>query len=98
MSLLTTWGEHLDRDRVLPEYPRPQLVRESYLNLNGRWDYAITDGEREPEQYDGEIIVPFSPESPLSGVGRQLQPHQTLWYRRTLTLPSGFRPERSSPT
>lgn len=93
MSLLTAWGESLDPDAVLQEYPRPQLVRESYLNLNGAWDYAIvpteTDG-RPPADWDGTIIVPFSPEAPLSGVGRQLQPGETLWYRRAFTLPDGF--------
>ncbi|MGC4806181.1 glycoside hydrolase family 2 protein [Micromonospora sp. DT233] len=86
----TQWGEALDPDRVLPEYPRPQLARDSYLNLNGRWAYAITDDDRQPTRYDGEILVPFSPEAPLSGVGRQLRPGQTLWYRRTLRLPAGF--------
>ncbi|NBE80088.1 glycoside hydrolase family 2 protein [Micromonospora rubida] len=90
MTLTTEWGEALDPDRVLPEYPRPQLVRDSHLNLNGRWAYAITDDAREPARYDGEILVPFSPEAPLSGVGRQLLPGQTLWYRRTLRLPDGF--------
>ncbi|GAB3141920.1 glycoside hydrolase family 2 TIM barrel-domain containing protein [Micromonospora sonneratiae] len=93
-NLLTPWGETLDPDNVLPEYPRPQLVRDSYLNLNGRWAYAITtaSSEDEPAAYDGEILVPFSPESVLSGVGRQLQPDQTLWYRRPLSLPAGFVP------
>ncbi|HSE70890.1 MAG TPA: glycoside hydrolase family 2 TIM barrel-domain containing protein [Nocardioidaceae bacterium] len=90
--MLTPWGDDLDPDHVLPEYPRPQLVRDSYLNLNGRWDYAITPRGEEPvEGYDGQILVPFSPESPLSGVERQLQPDQTLWYRRTVTLPDGLR-------
>jgi hypothetical protein len=94
-ALLTRWGRALDADAVLPEYPRPQLVRDSYLNLNGRWDYAITPADaEEPEQYDGQIVVPFSPEAPLSGVGRQLRPDQLLWYRRTLTLPRGFRRDR----
>lgn len=99
MSLLTPWGESLDLDAVLPEYPRPQLVRDSHLSLNGLWDYAITPaahawpGEA-PQAWDGEIIVPFSPEAPLSGVERQLQPDQTLWYRRIVTLPAGFRSER----
>ncbi|MGW5079854.1 glycoside hydrolase family 2, partial [Micromonospora echinospora] len=90
MTLLTPWGATLDAERVLPEYPRPQFARDSYLNLNGRWEYAITGSATEPERYDGEIIVPFSPESTLSGVGRQLQPGETLWYRRPLTLPAGF--------
>src|SRR5690606_34507472 len=84
----------LDADAVLTEYPRPQLVRDSYLCLNGRWEHAFTTAERRrlPERWDGEILVPFSPEAPLSGVGRILQPHEVLWYRRTVALPSGFRP------
>ncbi|SEM43789.1 glycoside hydrolase family 2 protein [Nonomuraea pusilla] len=75
-------------DSPLPEYPRPQLVRDSYLNLNGRWQYAIADGV--PATYDGEIVVPYSPEAPLSGVNRQLLPGQTLWYRRSFDLPGDF--------
>ena len=91
-ELLTRWGRALDPDRPLPDYPRPQLERGSYLNLNGRWSYAITAlTTDEPETWDGEIVVPFSPEAPLSGVGRQLQPDQLLWYRRELVLPAGFR-------
>ncbi|NRQ37795.1 glycoside hydrolase family 2 [Nonomuraea sp. NN258] len=90
-ELTTAWGAGLDPGAVLPEYPRPQLVRDSHLNLNGHWDYAITGDAREPAAYDGRILVPFSPEAPLSGVGRQLRPGQTLWYRRALTLPGGFR-------
>ena len=91
-ELLTRWGRALDPDAVLPEHPRPQLVRDTpWLNLNGRWRYAFTPaGAAEPEQYDGEILVPFSPEAPLSGVGRQLQPDELLWYSRTFTLPPGF--------
>lgn len=85
-KLMTTWSETLDPAHVLREYPRPQLVRESYINLNGYWDYAITDTPRQPEGYDGKILVPFSPEAPLSGVERSLLPTQTLWYRRTLDV------------
>ncbi|GAA1898692.1 glycoside hydrolase family 2 protein [Actinomadura bangladeshensis] len=94
--MLTRWGRALDPDAVLPEYPRPQLVRDSYLNLNGRWEYAFaeysSDGT-EPAEYDGEIVVPFSPESALSGVARQLLPDETLWYRRSVRLPDGFHRE-----
>ncbi len=88
--LLTPWGEGLDREHPLPEYPRPQLRRDSYLNLNGPWEYAILPQGHTPEDYDGEIVVPFSPESLLSGVNRQLQPGETLWYRRSFTLPADF--------
>ncbi|PWC07343.1 glycoside hydrolase family 2 protein [Mycetocola zhujimingii] len=93
MNLTTTEGDALDENAILPEYPRPQLVRDSYLNLNGRWQYAIrarADDETEPTEWDGPILVPFSPESALSGVNRQLTPDQTLWYRRELDLPAGF--------
>ncbi len=89
--LLTRWGRALDPDRVLPEYPRPQLVRDSYLNLNGRWEIAFRPlGDPEPREYDGPVLVPFSPEAPLSGVGRQLERDEHLWYRRTVDLPAGF--------
>ena len=88
--MLTEWGETLDREHPLPEYPRPQLVRDSYLNLNGPWSYAITKSAQKPQQADGTIIVPFSPESELSGVGRTLQPDEYLWYIRSVELPAGF--------
>lgn len=90
--LMTPWGEHLDENCILTEYPRPQMRRDSYLNLNGRWEYAITDSDESPRRWDGTILVPFSPESALSGVGRSLQPGQTLWYRREVILPQGFIP------
>jgi len=86
----TPWGEKLDRNNILPKYPRPQLQRSSYLNLNGPWQYVITGTDEPPATFDGEILVPFSPESELSGVGQQLLPGQTLWYRRTVRLPAGF--------
>jgi hypothetical protein len=90
-ALLTRWGRDLDPDRVLSEYPRPQLVRDSYLNLNGTWEHAFTSADAmAPQEYDGPVLVPFSPEAPLSGVGRQLQPDERLWYRRTFTVPDGF--------
>lgn len=91
MTMLTRWGATLDPGRPLQEYPRPQLVRDSYLNLNGRWDYAISSADAaRPTAWDGTIVVPFSPEAPLSGVNRTLQPDEALWYRRDLTLPEGF--------
>ncbi len=86
----TVWGDKLDPKHILEEYPRPQMKRDSYLNLNGVWDYAITETDAPPEKYEGEILVPFSPESELSGVNRSLAPSQTLWYHRIIRLPDGF--------
>ena len=92
-ELTTRWGRALDVEHVLPDYPRPQLVRDSYLNLNGWWDYAITPPwAPPPTSYDGRILVPFSPEAPLSTVGRQLQRDERLTYRRDVTVPDGFVP------
>ena len=91
-NLSTVWGERLDREMPLAEYPRPQLVRNSYVCLNGRWECAFADAEQlvAPSAYDYEITVPFSPEAPLSGVGRQLQPNERLWYRRSFLLEESF--------
>lgn len=85
--LLTPWGESLDVEHPLPEYPRPQLRRDSYVNLNGPWDYAFRIAATEPKEWDGRIVVPFSPEAPLSGVNRQLQPGEYLHYRRAFPAP-----------
>lgn len=95
-QLYTRWGRDLDSDHVLQEYPRPLLQRKSYVNLNGYWEYAITKKFHRPEVYDGKILVPFSPESVLSGVNRQLRPDEYLWYRTKLPvepdkLEAGFR-------
>ena len=92
--LYTPWGDRLDRDHPLQEYPRPQLRRDSYVNLNGRWQYAIRTDGKAPETFDGEIVVPFSPESLLSGVGRQVGPGDQLWYQRSFSLPPDFRRDR----
>lgn len=86
----TIWGQRLDADAILPEYPRPQLRRGSYLCLNGLWRYAIAAGEKMPLKMEGDILVPFSPESELSGVNRRLEPGHCLWYRREFTIPQGF--------
>ena len=94
MTMLTKWGAALDRSCPLPEYPRPQLRRESFYNLNGVWDYAITSSGDEPEVWDGGIVVPFSPEAPLSGAARAPAKDEFLHYRRSFTLPDGFRKER----
>ena len=97
-SLTTVWGESLDTSNVLPEHPRPRMQRDNYVMLNGVWEYAIApvDGEVDaetltqqaiPSRWDGQIVVPFSPEAPLSGVGRTVRPNELLWYRRKIDLP-----------
>lgn len=88
-KLYTKWGEHLDPEHVLEEYPRPQLKRENYTILNGYWNYAFTVSPDFPTAYDGKILVPFSPESLLSGVERQLKPEEYLWYERTISVSFG---------
>lgn len=96
-AMLTPWGEALDREHPLPEYPRPQLRRNSYLNLNGIWEYAITKTAEKPGCHAGEIVVPFSPETPLSGVGHILQPDEYLWYRRSVTCGGLFPGRPAAP-
>lgn len=92
--MLTKWGKALDREHILPEYPRPQFRRENYEILNGAWEYAISAVtlQTPPERFEGIILVPFSPESTLSGVNRTLKANECLWYRKQLEAPSGFDP------
>ena len=72
------------------EYPRPQFKRDSYICLNGEWDYAINKNSAKPSNYDGKIVVPFSPESKLSTVEKQLQKDEYLHYSKKFTLPNDF--------
>ena len=87
---MTFWGENLDPENVLPEYPRPQLVRDRWINLNGLWEYAITPVDAVPEKMDGHILVPFAVESALSGVGRSVTEHDALWYEREFSVPKDW--------
>lgn len=88
--LLTKWGKNLDRECPLSEYPRPQFVRDSYLNLNGVWKCAFSKSQSLPEKFSTEIVVPFSPEAPLSGVDRVLKPDEFLHYEKHFDLPDNF--------
>jgi beta-galactosidase/beta-glucuronidase len=91
-KLKTKWAEQVNPSSVLPEYPRPQLERTAWLNLNGEWEYAIRDrGQAEPETFDGKILVPFAVESSLSGVQKEVNEKQELWYRRTFTVPAAWK-------
>ncbi len=86
--LLTPWAAQVRPSRVLPEYPRPQMVRGEWTSLNGLWDYAITPKDSgPPEKFQGSLLVPFPIESALSGVKRALTPDDRLWYRRSFRAP-----------
>ncbi len=92
--IATRWADQVSPDNALPEYPRPQFTRERWANLNGLWQYAIRPsdaGGAAPANWDGDILVPFALETSLSGVGRVLEPDQTLWYRRTFEVPADWR-------
>ena len=86
-DLLTPWGEQIS-DTPWQVYPRPQMKRNSYVNLNGIWDFAVS--ESTPNAFDRTIRVPFCPESALSGVKEHFSEGINLWYRRSFTLPEGF--------
>lgn len=93
IQLMSRWGTQVDVKNPLPEYPRPNMVRDSFLCLNGEWDYCI-NREKDVKEYDGKIIVPFSPETALSGVQKIVMPEDDLHYRKVFTLPEGFQKDR----
>lgn len=88
--LLTKWGRNLDKSNPLPEYPRPQFARDSYISLNGQWELSFCENKKIPEKFEYKITVPFSPECPLSGVGRVLKHDEYLIYEKHFRLPDGF--------
>ncbi len=90
--IATIWGEQIDPNNVLPEYPRPQMVRHQWQNLNGLWQYAIRENNDPcPKAWDGEILVPFCLESSLSGVGKTLPKNHAIWYSRSFTIPAQWK-------
>lgn len=91
-KIKTKWAEQINPKNVLPEYPRPQLERTDWVNLNGEWEYAIKPrGGAEPAAFDGNILVPFAVESSLSGVQKEVGENNELWYKRTFTVPANWK-------
>lgn len=92
--IMTRWAKQVDRNKPWPEYPRPQFVRSDWLNLNGVWEYQSgtgSDAVPTGKKLSGQILVPFPVESALSGV---MEHHDRLWYRRSFTVPSGWKSKR----
>ena len=91
----TRWAADIDPENVLPEYPTPQFERKDWLNLNGLWNYAIVPKEqRDCTEFEGEILVPYGVESPISGVMRALTEKDKLWYQRSFTVPEDWAGKR----
>ncbi|MCX7421924.1 MAG: hypothetical protein NT013_20585 [Planctomycetia bacterium] len=106
--LMTRWAKDVSPEKVHPEYPRPQMVREKWVNLNGLWDYAIVANPNQPQgaspgsslslvqpdKWDGKILVPFPIESALSGVMKRVPDNGKLWYRRSFLVPKRLHEDR----
>ena len=92
---MSRWAKEVTPDNVWQEYPRPQFERSTWKNLNGMWDYVILKpNQPKPKSYEGKILVPFSFESALSGVGRSITPEDKMWYRKKFIIPSEWEGKR----
>ena len=89
-NIKSEWAYQVNPAAPLPEYPRPQMVRADWMNLNGLWNYAITEASATPSKYEGRILVPFAVESSLSGVGGKITKNDALWYERTFNVPKNW--------
>ena len=91
-KIKTEWAEKVDPAKPLPEYPRPQMVRDQWQNMNGLWEYSIAPkGNYIPKSFDGKILVPFAIESSLSGVQKNVGAENELWYHQTFSVPSAWK-------
>ncbi|MDJ1466864.1 glycoside hydrolase family 2 protein [Xanthocytophaga flava] len=93
-KITTSWAEKVNSSTPLSEYPRPQMTRNNWLNLNGLWDYSLQpkgQSENLPTAFSGQILVPYAIESALSGVGKTVGKDSVLWYHRTVSVPANLR-------
>lgn len=90
----TRWASEVNPSAPLPEYPRPQMVRSSWMNLNGEWEYAILGKDADYSSPEGKIVVPYAVESALSGVRRYVGPDKALWYVRSFSVPKEWKSKR----
>ena len=94
-KIMSRWAKEVTPENVWQEYPRPQFERSTWKNLNGMWDYVILKpNQPKPKSYEGKILVPFSFESALSGVGRSITPEEKMWYRKKFIIPSEWKGKR----
>lgn len=90
-KVMSKWAKTVNPENAWQEYPRPQFERTQWKNLNGLWDYAILKTNQiQPKRYQGKILVPFSFESPLSGIGKKISPEDKMWYRKSFELPKNW--------
>jgi hypothetical protein len=86
--ILTKWASEVDPLKPWLQYPRPDMVRNAWINLNGLWDYSVTQKGEKPEKWDGSILVPYPVESALSGVRKKISEKENLWYKRDFSIPN----------
>jgi len=89
--IITVWAADIDPLKPWPEYPRPDMIRTNWLNLNGLWDYAVTAKDAKPDTWEGQILVPFPIESALSGVKRRVSDTENLWYKTEFKVPAKWK-------
>ena len=92
--LMTKWADDIDPDEPWPLYPRPIMQRDDWANLNGMWDYSISDQKNRPDKWDGKILVPYPVESALSGVKKRPGENEYIWYKREFKIPSSWKNKR----
>lgn len=86
---MTRWAKQVSPENALPEYPRPQMIRPQWQNLNGLWECTVTAKDAAmPQRFENKILVPYPIESALSGIKKPLRPEDRLWYRRSILKPS----------